>query len=325
MDAYPHHFRRWRSDLAAIALAVAAFAGIAATSKAATVRDAAGREVKIEDSNRIVSIGGAVTEILYALGLGDRIIAVDTTSIYPAQALAEKPNVGYMRQLSPEGVLSLSPSVVLASDGAGPKTTLAVLESATVPLVLVPDHFTGDGILEKIRLVAAATGADARGRCLADAVAADLAALARLRARIAEPKRVLFMLSFLNGRPMVAGRDTAADGIIRLAGGVNAIDAYEGYKPVNDEAVIAARPEAVLAMERKGHRLDADTVFAAAAFALTPAAAKRAFISVDGLYLLGFGPRTVRAARDLATRLYPELGDATLPSEQSDALKACGA
>ena len=118
----------------------------------------------------------------------------------------------------------------------------------------------------------------------------------------------MFVLSFLNGRPMVAGRNTAADGIIRLAGGVNAIDAYEGYKQITDEAVIAAKPDTVLVMQRQQDPLDATTVFAHAAFTLTPAAAQKAFVAMDGLYLLGFGPRTAAAARDLAAQLYPALG-----------------
>ncbi len=89
---------------------------------------------------------------------------------------------------------------------------------------------------------------------------ADLAALWRACARsIDKPKRVLFMLSFINGRPMAAGRSTAADGIIRLAGATNAIDGYDGYKPVNDEAVIAAKPDAVLVMQRGRDSSDAET------------------------------------------------------------------
>ena len=99
-----------------------------------TVKDATGRPVAISDATRIVSVGGAVTEILYALGLEQRVIAVDTTSLYPPRALAEKPNVGYMRQLSPEGVLALGPSLVLAAEGSGPKETIAVLEAASIPL-----------------------------------------------------------------------------------------------------------------------------------------------------------------------------------------------
>jgi ABC-type hemin transport system substrate-binding protein len=93
----------------------------------------------------------------------------------------------------------------------------------------------------------------------------------------------MFVLSFLNGKPMVAGRNTAADGIIKLAGGVNAIDAYEGYKQMSDEAVIAANPDTVLVMQRQQDPLDEKTVFAHAAFTMTQAAAQKSFIAMDGL------------------------------------------
>jgi len=273
-----------------------------------------------EQPARIVAIGGAVTEILYALGAEQRVVAVDTTSLYPERALKEKPNVGYMRALSAEGVLGLNPSLILASEGSGPKETIAVLKAANVPYVTVPDHFTGPGIVEKIGVVSAAVGAGTRGACLAKAVQADLDALMRLRERIERPLKVLFMLSFMNQRPMVAGRATAADGIIELAGAANAMTAHEGYKLVNDEAIIAAKPDVVLAIQSEAHRLDPESVFEHPAFALTPAAQAKRFISMDGLYLLGFGPRTALAARDLATSLYPEIGADKLPSERMAAL-----
>jgi iron complex transport system substrate-binding protein len=273
------------------------------------------------DSSRIVSIGGAVTEILYALGEDNKIIGIDSTSLYPPQAAKEKASVGYMRQLSAEGVLGLRPSLILAIAGSGPKDTLAVLQAAKVPMIVVPDEFSGPGILAKIRIVAGAVGVPARGECLARQIAADLDVLTRFKAAIGERKRLLFVLSFVNDRALAAGRGTAADGIIRMAGAVNAIDAFDGYKAVGDEAVIAARPDVVLAMRRGGpDDMSADTVFAQPAFGATPAGAKRAFLSMEGLYLLGFGPRTARAARDLATAIYPELKSTPLPSEH-DALK----
>jgi Periplasmic binding protein len=118
------------------------------------VTDATGRKVEIADTRRVVSIGGSITEILYALGLQKNIVAVDTTSHYPPAALKEKPNVGYMRQLSAEGVLALSPTLVLALQGSGPKETIDVSEQSKVPFVVVPDKFSGEGILEKIRIIA---------------------------------------------------------------------------------------------------------------------------------------------------------------------------
>jgi iron complex transport system substrate-binding protein len=289
------------------------------------VKDASGREVTVKDSSRIVSIGGAVTEILYALGLQDRIAAVDTTSAYPPAALKEKPNVGYMRALSPEGVLGLAPTLILAIEGTGPKQTMSVLEAANVPIVLVPDPFSGEGIVEKVRMIAQVTGVEARGRCLADKVRADLDALNHVRSNIRKPMRVMFVLSFVGGRAMVAGQKTAADGIIRMAGAVNAIGEYEGYKAINDEGVVAAKPDAVLVMSRSsGEQLTAETIFAHPAFTTTPAAVNKSYVLMDGLYLLGFGPRTALAARDLAFKLYPDLKPETFPSEgKAVAADAC--
>jgi iron complex transport system substrate-binding protein len=275
------------------------------------------------DTSRLVSIGGSVTEILYALGMQQKIVAVDTTSLYPASALQEKPNVGYMRQLSPEGVLSLSPSLVLALEGSGPKEAIDVLQRANVAFVAVPDKFTGDGIVDKIHVIAADVGAGGRGECLAGMVRDDINALGAIRAQISRPSKIAFVLSLANGRPMMSGKGTAADGIITMAGGANAFDDFSGYKVVNNEAIIAAKPDAVLVMERGEHALSADTVFSQPALAMTPAAEHRTLISMEGAYLLGFGPRTARAARDLAMRLYPDIHGGDLPSERSSGAVAC--
>lgn len=271
------------------------------------VHDARGHDVTIGHPTRIVAVGGAITEILYALGVEDRIVAIDSTSLYPPQAMADKPNVGYMRQLSAEGVLGLHPQLVLAIAGSGPKETIDVIDAAKVPLIIVPETFSEDGMLQKIRMVARVAGVEARGECLADAVAQDLGWLRRLRAKVTTPPRVMFVMSLLDGRAMAAGRHTAANEIITLAGGVNAIDDFDGYKIINEEAIVAARPDHVLAMERGKEQLKADAVFANPAFALTPAARAKSFVTMDGLYLLGFGPRTAAAARDLAARLDPTL------------------
>ncbi len=274
------------------------------------------------DTSRIVSIGGSVTEILYALGAQQKIVAVDTTSLYPPSALREKPNVGYMRQLSPEGVLGLSPTLVLAIEGSGPNETIDVLGRAKVPFVVVPDKFTGDGIVDKVRSIAADIGSPDRGECLARMVRDDLSALDLIRAKVRQPLKVAFVLSLVNERPMLSGRGTAADGIIRMAGANNAFDDFQGYKAVNSEAIVAAKPDAVLVMERGQHSLSSDAVFSQPGFAMTPAAEHKMFVSMDGAYLLGFGPRAARAARDLAMKLYPDVsGD--LPSERNSAPLAC--
>jgi iron complex transport system substrate-binding protein len=302
-------FRRGRFGFAFGYAALACCLAMPASAAAedVIVHDARGRDVTIGHPTRIVSIGGSVTEILYALGVEDRIVAVDTTSLYPPKAMADKPSVGYMRQLSAEGVLGLNPQLVLAITGSGPKETIDVIDAAKVPLIMVPETFSEDGMLAKIRMVARVTGVEARGQCLAAAVASDLTWLRDMRAKVKKPPRVMFVMSFLDGRAMVAGQKTAAHEIIKMAGGVNVADSFDGYKIMNDEAIVAARPDHILSMERSKESLKAAEVFASPTFALTPAAQTKSFISMDGLYLLGFGPRTAAAARDLAVSLDPAL------------------
>ncbi|SSC66431.1 heme/hemin ABC transporter substrate-binding protein [Ciceribacter selenitireducens] len=256
-------------------------------------------------AQRIVSIGGTVTEIIHALGEGERVIAVDSTSTYPKSA-ADKPDVGYIRQLSAEGVLSQKPDLIIAEAGAGPADAIAILKASGVAMVSIPTPPEAEAIAGKIRAVGAAVGTPDAAEELAMDVDANLSALKQKLAAISEPKkRVLFALSLANGRVTAAGTNTSADAIIRLAGGVNAAADVTGYKPLSDEAVIAAAPDVVLVMDNPQLHLTAEQAFALPALQTSPAAKTGAFIAMDGLYLLGLGPRTPAAALDLAARLYP--------------------
>ncbi len=256
---------------------------------------------------RIVAAGGVITEILYALGGQDRLVGVDATSQHPPQALMDKPNVGYVRQLSAEGVLSLRPTKIIAIDSAGPPDVLKLVGEAAVPIETIPEDFSPSGVSARIRAVGAAAGLGPKAEQLADATDARFRQLEVLRSQITQPKRVLFVLALREGRAMVGGRNNGADAIIKLAGGVNAASAIEGYKPMSDEAIIEAAPDLILMMNRGAHAVSADEVFRAPSFSVTPAAAKKALLVMDGLYLLGFGPRTPDAARDLMAGLNPDL------------------
>lgn len=262
-------------------------------------------EVKSVDTSRLVTVGGAVTEIVFDLGLGDRVIARDTTSYFP-EAVAKLPDIGYMRALSPEGVLSVNPSAILMIEGSGPKETLDVLAKASVPLVTVPEGYDRDAIVNKILTVGKALDAEAKARELADKVAADIDAAVAEAAKVPEEKRkrVLFVLTVQNGKIMAAGSQTAADGILKLAGAVNATGGFHGYKPLNDEAVIEARPDVILMMTQGGPSVGDDEIFANPAIALTPAGKDRKIVRMSSLTLLGFGPRTAEAIRELSKSLY---------------------
>lgn len=285
-----------RDALAALGLAVPALSGLLG---APTFAQAA--------TDRIVVAGGVVTEVIYALGQQDRVVGVDSTSLFPAEALRQKANIGYVRALSAEGVLSLKPTLLLLIDGAGPPDAISLLTESGIRIERIADGQTPEGVAVKIRAIGTAIGAAEPAARLADRTAASFRELDDLRSRLGRKRRVLFVLSLQNGRALVGGRNSSADGIIALAGAENAAAAIEGYKPMTEEAIIAAAPDMILMMSNGGnHRTTAEELFALPAFSQTPAAAAKRLVHMDGLYLLGFGPRTPMAARDLMASIYPE-------------------
>lgn len=251
---------------------------------------------------KIISIGGAVTEIVYALGSEKQLIARDTTSSYPTEA-KKLPDVGYMRTLSPEGVLSLGPEAILLDQGSGPASTIEILENAAVPMVEVPEHFTREGIREKIATVGRALHKETEAEALITKVEDEFKKNDALLEKYSEKKRILFVLSVQNGRLMAAGKNTAGDGVIKLSGAVNAVDGYDGYKLLTDEAIISAAPDLILMMGHAGISATPDQIFEIPAIQTTPAYKNRAVKQMDGLYLLGFGPRTPLAVREVITAL----------------------
>lgn len=277
--------------LAAATLAGASFASVPA---------------RADQAQRVVVIGGSLTEIVYALGEEDKLIARDTTSVFP-EAATKLPDVGYIRQLSPEGVLSVGPDMILALEGFGPPEAASVIEQAGIPVTVIPDGYDSQSILNKIEKTAAALGRGQAGKELADKVGADLAAAEAVADGIADKRRVLFLLSVQGGRLMASGINTHADGIITLAGGVNAMKGFEGYKEVSNEAVIEAAPDLILRMRGGRDPSSDDEVLAHPAIAATPAGKAGRVIGMDGLYILGFGPRTAEAARDLGQALYGDV------------------
>lgn len=249
---------------------------------------------------RVVVAGSALGEIVAALGAEGRLVGRDTTVMYPERLLA-LPDLGYLRALSAEGLLSLGPDLILADADAGPPETLALVEATSVPVLRVEADYTEQGVLARIDTVAAALHVDGGAlRAEVEAAFTDLAA-ARERAR---PVRAMFILSAVGGRVLASGQGTAADGIFRLAGAENAVTGFDGYRQLTDEAIIAAAPEAIVMMTRSGdHALSDDQIRAHPALGLTPAAEDARIIRIDGGYLLGFGPRTPEAAMDLLDAL----------------------
>lgn len=257
-----------------------------------------------EDAPAVITIGSAVTEIVYELGKAEVILGRDSTSVYPPEVL-DLPDIGYMRALSSEGVLSVGPTLILASEGAGPPETIDVLKSTGIAYVEIPVGFTADAIARKIRIIGDALGVADRAATLSEQVRADVAEAQSNSAPEGKARRVMFLLSAAGGRLIAAGSNTAADSVIVLAGGVNAVEGYEGYKPITDEAVTAAAPEVIVMMSRSGqHAASADDLFDLPSLASTPAADSKSLLKIDGAKMLGFGPRTAEAVRELNAMLY---------------------
>ncbi len=255
---------------------------------------------------RVVAVGGDITETVYALGAQDALVGADTTSVWPA-ATEALPKVGYQRNLSPEGVLSLSPDLVLASPDAGPESALNLVEQAGVAVKVVPGGSSPAGVKRKVRFVGEVFGREDDAEALVARMERRLGAVRRQLDAIDGPRRRVLLLLAADGGLLAAGRDTAADAIIRLAGGENVAAGFSGYKPLSREVAIAAAPEVIVvpghAMARAGGR---ERLRRMAGLAQTPAGREGRIVEVDSLLLLGFGPRLAEATERLARHLYPD-------------------
>lgn len=256
---------------------------------------------------RIISIGGAITESVFALGMGQHLVAVDSTSLHP-EAANDLPNVGYMRTLSAEPILSLNPELILLHADAGPTAVIQQLEESGLATLRLPKAVSIEGAADVIRRIARALGKDAAGRMLAERMEAEARSVTAAAGALPDKPRVLFLLSVGSGAPLASGTGTAAAGIIAAAGGVNAIDGYEGYKPLSPEAAVAANPDVVLVTHRTVRLMGgSDAILDRAEVKPTAAGVNRRLVAVDGLLMLGFGPRTAEAVRTLAETLHPSL------------------
>lgn len=252
---------------------------------------------------RLVTVGGAITEVVYALGAEAQLVGTDTTSLYPAAAL-KTAKVGYMRTLSAEGLLSLRPDAVIGTTEAGPPVVLDQLRSAGVKVeLIVADHSWAE-VQRKIAAVGRGAAREAQARDLQARLDADWAAVQREVARRTGRKpRVLFILAH-GASPQVAGQKTAADAMIRFTGAVNVMAGFDGYRPMTSEAMAAAAPDVILTstqgIEAQG---GIDKFWARPELALTPAFRRRALVQMDALELIGFGPRLPGTVRVLAQKL----------------------
>jgi iron complex transport system substrate-binding protein len=275
----------------------------------ATVSNKDGRQVTITDVSRIIPLNGDIAEVIWALGLGDHVVATDTSATYPEAAKA-LPKIGYQRQLSAEGILSLRPSVIIGNENAGPPAVIEQLRGAGVPVVILTNVATPEGALTKIRSVGAALGLSERAARLVETTQAEVEAAQSLASKASTEPRVLFLYVRGAATQQIGGQGTAADALIATAGAVDAGTkaGIDGFKPLTPEALVTAQPDVLLLLTAGLESVGGvDGLLSLPGVAQTPAGKNRRIIHFEGQYLLGMGPRVGQVLMELTRALHPEL------------------
>jgi len=270
----------------------------------------------VHGEDRIVSTSGAVTETLFALGVQKHVVAVDVSSVFPEEANA-LPKIGYNRQLSAEGILSMNPTLVLATEHAGPPEVLKQLADAGVKVVTLSNSPTAEAAAERILAIGAAVDRVPGAEKLVADLRHDLELAKSLVDRSESRPRVLFIYARGGGVMNVSGAGTSADAMIAMAGGDNAVKGFENYKPLTSEGAVSAAPDWILLTSRGLQSSGGiEELLKHPGLALTPAGRNNRVIVMDDLLLLGFGPRLGQAAKELCEHLHPRLETAGIAGKE---------
>ncbi len=268
-----------------------------------------GVESSIADTSRIVSLNGDLTETIFALGAGDRVVGIDLTTTYPEEAAA-LPDVGLGRNLNPEVVLGLNPTLVIGDEQIEPASAIEQIRAAGVPVIILPLEVTLEGVPRKIANVGTILGLEAEAEALSATVQAEIDEALALAATATSEPRVAYtyvrgpetLLLFGNGMPTHFLIEAA--GAVDAAGDTGVIFAEN----LSAERLVAAEPE-ILLLPTEGYEIigGLDAYLALPGVADTPAGRAGAVIDYDEALLLGMGPRAGEALRMLVVDLHPEI------------------
>jgi len=258
------------------------------------------------NTEKVVVAGGSLTEIMYYLGLQQKIVALDVTSSYPKEA-KKLPSIGYVRALSTEGVLSLDPTLVIGENDMGPENVVEQIKRTNIDLRIIPETHSAEGIKSKVLCLGTIFDLnDKTKKKVNDELVPlidDLEEIQKKNKKL--KKRILLILSMQGTSPVVAGLGTAGDGFIKMTGASNVITEFEGWKPVSPESLILSNPDYILITSRGMRSFKSiDELVKQPALSLTNAAKNRNVIDINGMAMLGFGPRGIMTALEVARRIY---------------------
>lgn len=274
------------------------------------VKSCDGKQVKVQDVSRIIPVDlyGTLSEIVFSLGLGDKVVGRDTSTGFP-EAMKLPKVTPTAHDLNAEAILALDPTVVLTDKSIGPPEVLAQLRASGVPVIFFDDARTMDGMPSQIRAVAAALGVPERGEELVDRTQAEIVKSLELAPHDAKPLRMTFLyVRGTAGVYLMSGPGSGADAMIAAIGGVDTgtdIGLDKPFVPLTSEALIRSQPDVILVMtEGLKSVKGVDGLMKLPGIAQTPAGQRRRIIDMNDTELLGFGPRTGRTVAALAKAVY---------------------
>ncbi len=280
----------------------------------AVVNDADGKAVTIADNSRIVSIGIAATETIYALDAGSKLVGIDNSSAEYVPQSAGLPKVGVRTTLDAEGILSLKPTLVILNADSGPPQIFDQLRNAGIAVLTLTPTYTVEAVTQKIDTIGKAVDASDKAAVLDRKIDSEMSDVAKLLAEMPERPKVMFVGKGPNmPNATTSGAGTTIDEMIKLAGGINAFKDFTGFRPMTDEAVVAAQPDAILITEKSFERSGGvNGVVTFPGVALTPAGKNKRIIPVSDMYFQGFGPGISNAVRELALKLHAKANTSEL-------------
>ena len=256
-------------------------------------------EAEQEAPQKLVSLNGAVSEVLVSLGEEESIVGVDVTSTYPESLKETATDLGHVRSITIEPLLALQPTVVYASDKDINPDLMKQIKDANINLHLVNQEFSPEGTANLIKDIAASLNKE-NFQPMIDNMNAKLEKVVPFETK---PK-VLFIYARGAGNMMVAGQNTPLDAVINLAGGVNAAQGFEDFKPFTPEALLEANPDVILMFDSGLQSIGGvEGILNIEGVAQTNAGKNKKIIAMDGQYLSGFSPRLGDAVLELNQKL----------------------
>ena len=253
---------------------------------------------------RIITLSSALSETVYALGKGSSIVAVDVTSEYPA-AIKQKPRASRDRTFSLEGLLAFKPDIILTSPNEMEYSVESKLRQLGVKVVTIQQEYSTKGAERFVRDVGDAIGASKEAATLVQSLSGNLKQVqGALKTSVKKPK-VLFIYARGVGLMSVAGKGSHIDAIITLAGGRNAVQEFNDFKPYSTEALIKTNPDVLLLFDFGASSLGGkNAVLNMPGVSLTNAGKNKRVVTMDGPLLINFSTRLPQAIKELNGQLY---------------------